>query len=253
MPNCIDCGTPMPVVRVGVSVIIRKDGKVLLGKRLKSHGTGRWCTPGGHIEFGETPGQAARREVMEETGLELGSLAKSKSLPYLNTSFQEEGKQYITIYLEGEYIGGDPIAKEPEKCAEWLWFDEDALPSPLFTDMGSALRPIRESDFEFELDLDQDAADGFERAARLWESRNLPEFKVAGYLDGNHAEWDVPGVLRTAARRILALRGDKAKSASDPHPFESAPRRPADIRAARRPGGCWSTLKDILKRNAGRE
>lgn len=140
MPNCIDCGTPMPVVRVGVSVIIRKGNLVLLGKRLKSHGTGCWSAPGGHIEFGETPEQAARREVREETGLELGKLRRSESLPYLNTVFGEN-KQYITLYLEGEYTGGDPVAMEPEKCSEWLWFERTALPSPLFTDMRDALDP----------------------------------------------------------------------------------------------------------------
>jgi 8-oxo-dGTP diphosphatase len=141
MPNCIDCGAPMPIVRVGVSVIIRKGNRVLLGKRLKSHGIGCWCTPGGHIEFGETPEWAARREVREETGLELGKLWRSESLPYLNTIFEGDEKQYITLYLEGEYTGGEPVAKEPDKCAEWLWFERGSLPSPLFTDMRDALDP----------------------------------------------------------------------------------------------------------------
>ena len=133
--------TAVPVIRVGVSVIIRRSDKVLLGKRLKSHGVGTWCTPGGHIEFGETPEEAARREVMEETGLELGAINRSASLPYLNTSFPADGKQYITLYLEGECVSGEPIAMEPEKCAEWLWFDKKQLPSPLFTDMKGALDP----------------------------------------------------------------------------------------------------------------
>lgn len=127
------------VVRVGVSVVIRRGRDVLLGKRLMSHGVGRWCTPGGHIEFGETPEDAARREVMEETGLQLGRVRRSEVLPYLNTFFHEDGKQYITLYLEGEYMNGDPVAKEPEKCAKWLWFPVDRLPEPLFTDMKDAL------------------------------------------------------------------------------------------------------------------
>lgn len=188
-----------PVVRVGVSVVIRKDDTVLLGQRLRSHGTGRWCTPGGHIEFGETPERAARREVMEETGLELGKVRPSTSLPYLNTSFPEDGRQYITLYLEAEYIGGDPVAMEPEKCAQWLWFNRKALPSPLFTDMRPALDP---PDFDFEFDLDETRADTFESAALCWEGASLPEFQVSGYLDGGLAVWTVPDVLRTAARRI---------------------------------------------------
>jgi len=128
-----------PVVRVGVCVVIRKEGRVLMGKRLKSHGVGCWCLPGGHIEFGETPEDAARREVREETGLEIGTLAMSESLPWVNTFWPEDGKQYVTLYMEGEYTGGKPKAMEPEKCAEWLWFPVAHLPSPLFTDMREAL------------------------------------------------------------------------------------------------------------------
>jgi len=131
-----------PTVRVGVSVIIRSGDEVLLGKRLKSHGIGTWCTPGGHIEFGETPEQAARREVMEETGLYLPKVWSCLSLPYRNSFFPKENKHYITLYFEGEHeITSMPVAMEPEKCAEWLWFDRKDLPSPLFTDMCDALDP----------------------------------------------------------------------------------------------------------------
>ena len=39
--------------RVGIGVIIRKDNKILLGKRKNAHGEGSWCFPGGHLEFNE--------------------------------------------------------------------------------------------------------------------------------------------------------------------------------------------------------
>jgi 8-oxo-dGTP diphosphatase len=183
MLNCIDCGAPMPMVRVGVSVVIRKGNAVLLGKRLKSHGTGHWCTPGGHVEFGETPEQAARREVMEETGLQLGEIHPSKSLPYRNTFFPESKKQYITLYLEGEYIGGKPVAMEPEKCAEWLWFKATDLPSPLFTDMRDALVPWEDL-FEFEFDPPQ---------KQETEPRQMPR----------HASYRRPGGCWDTLRKIL--------------------------------------------------
>jgi 8-oxo-dGTP diphosphatase len=138
---CGGYGDLPKTVRVGVSVVIRNGNFILLGKRLKSHGVGSWCTPGGHLEFGETPEQTARQEVMEETGLELGKISRSVSLPYLDTHFPDDDKQYITLYMEGEYIGGNPVAREPEKCASWEWFDKKALPSPLFTDMLDALDP----------------------------------------------------------------------------------------------------------------
>jgi 8-oxo-dGTP diphosphatase len=39
--------------KVGVGVIIKKDGKVLMGKRKNAHGDGTWSFTGGHLEFGE--------------------------------------------------------------------------------------------------------------------------------------------------------------------------------------------------------
>lgn len=129
------------IVRVGVSVIIRKYENdkcfVLLGKRLKSHGAQRWATPGGHIEFGEHPIETARREVLEETGLELTEIKPSSVYPYVSTIFPEQNKHYITLYMDSEFPGNkEPVAMEPEKCDSWIWFDVDNLPSPLFTDTG---------------------------------------------------------------------------------------------------------------------
>jgi len=51
-----------------VSLVIEKDGKFLLGRRLNRPERGFWCAPGGHIEEGETPLEAAKREAAEEIG-----------------------------------------------------------------------------------------------------------------------------------------------------------------------------------------
>ena len=51
---------------VGVAVIVVNNGKVLLGKRKGSHGSGSWAFPGGHLEMNESIEACARREVFEE-------------------------------------------------------------------------------------------------------------------------------------------------------------------------------------------
>ena len=52
-----------PVPRVGVAVIVVRDGRVLVGRRRSaSHGDGMWQFPGGHLEFGETVEACAARE-----------------------------------------------------------------------------------------------------------------------------------------------------------------------------------------------
>jgi 8-oxo-dGTP diphosphatase len=57
-----------------MGVLVMRRGRVLLGRRRGSHGEGYYAAPGGHIEFGESFEQAARREVREETGLEIADL-----------------------------------------------------------------------------------------------------------------------------------------------------------------------------------
>src|ERR1700761_8105482 len=56
---------------LAASVAIFRDGKVLLGERARSPGQGLFSLPGGVVELGETLEEAARREVREETGLEV--------------------------------------------------------------------------------------------------------------------------------------------------------------------------------------
>jgi len=115
--------------KVGVSVIIVKDGKVLLGKRIGSHGANTWAFPGGHLEFNESIEECAKREVLEETGLEIKNLKESI---FTNDIFKEENKHYVTCFVISEYDSGKLKVKEPDKCLEWKWFDWHKLPKPLF-------------------------------------------------------------------------------------------------------------------------
>ena len=56
---------------VGVGGFIHKEGKVLLIRRKFDPNKGKWAPPGGLLEVGEDPKEAARREVREELGLEV--------------------------------------------------------------------------------------------------------------------------------------------------------------------------------------
>jgi 8-oxo-dGTP diphosphatase len=122
--------------RVGVGVLIVRDGRVLLGVRRGSHGAGTWAPPGGHLEFGESVEACARREAAEETGLALGAVSPG---PYTVDAFPEEGKHYVTLFAIAECAegAGEPRALEPERCAAWEWHDWRALPSPLFAPLAS--------------------------------------------------------------------------------------------------------------------
>lgn len=113
---------------VGVAVFVVADGRVLLGKRRGSHGAGTWALPGGHLEWGETPEECARREVLEETGLALDDIRHG---PFTNDVFPE-GRHYVTLFLTARRSGGTLSLREPAKCERWEWFSWDQLPEPLF-------------------------------------------------------------------------------------------------------------------------
>ena len=115
--------------RIGVGVIVRKDGRILLGERLSAHGAGSWQFPGGHLEYGESLESCAEREVMEETGMVIGGI---RPVTFTNDIFIEQEKHYVTLYMVADYLEGTPQVLEPEKCASWAWFTWDALPEPLF-------------------------------------------------------------------------------------------------------------------------
>jgi len=115
--------------KVGLGVCVMKGDKVLFGKRKGAHGEGSWCFPGGHLEFNETWEECARRETMEETGLEIKNLRFATAT---NDFFNKEGKHYITIIILADYVSGKPRLMEPDKCVEWGWFEYDSQPEPLF-------------------------------------------------------------------------------------------------------------------------
>lgn len=118
-----------PLVRVGIGVIVVKDGKFLLQKRTGSHGEGTWSLPGGHLEFGESFEDTAKREVKEETNLDIQNI---QFAAVTNDIFKAENKHYVTVWILSEYSGGELKNMEPHKCTEQGWFTLDTLPEPLF-------------------------------------------------------------------------------------------------------------------------
>jgi 8-oxo-dGTP diphosphatase len=114
--------------KVGVGVIVVKDGKVLLGERLASHGAGTWAIPGGHVEFNETFEETAKREVEEETGL---TDVEVKGMVSIGND-RVYDKHFVSIGMLAEWKSGEPYAAEPGKAANWTWFPVDALPENIF-------------------------------------------------------------------------------------------------------------------------
>jgi 8-oxo-dGTP diphosphatase len=127
----------MDYPRVGVALILEKDGKVLLVRRKGAHGAGTWSTPGGHLEFGESPETCAIRETKEEIGV---TASEPKFVALTNDVFEKEGRHYITIWMRSYNFTGLPFSAATEEVAELGWFQWDTLPSPLFLPLENLLR-----------------------------------------------------------------------------------------------------------------
>jgi len=122
-------GEPRNVVAVGVAVIVRRGGRVLLTKRAGSHGAGTWAPPGGHLDIGETFEDCAARETREETGV---VIADVRFRAVTNDIFPDVGKHYATIWMEAAYASGEARINSPREMSEVGWFDWDDLPRPRF-------------------------------------------------------------------------------------------------------------------------
>ena len=116
--------------RVGIGVIIRKNNKILLGKRKNAHGEGSWCFAGGHLEFNESWKECSEREIAEEIGVKVKNIHFSGAVT--NDFFEKEDKHYITLFMICDYDSGEVKVLEPHKSECWEWFSWDKLPEPLF-------------------------------------------------------------------------------------------------------------------------
>ncbi len=116
-------GTRIP--QVGVGCIVLRDGNLLM---VKSH-SGYWSTPGGHLDFGESPEQCAVRETEEETGVRVTNV---EFVAITNDVIAESGIHYVAIWMRAHADDSVAMVGDSAEIAEVGWFSLDALPVPLF-------------------------------------------------------------------------------------------------------------------------
>lgn len=103
-----------------VAVLIEKDDKFLLGKEATKIIYGLWNWQQGRVEDDEDVESAAKREVKEETGYEVGLLRK---LTIIEQPFP--GTKETHVYL-GEIVGGEMSFSESE-ILDLQWFTEQEI------------------------------------------------------------------------------------------------------------------------------
>ena len=110
--------------RLGVgcsaSIFDSEKEKVLLVRRADN---GKWAVPGGYMQAGESFSEACKREVMEETGLEvnINRLFGIYTSPNLLLEYSDGNKwQLIILHFEAEFVSGE--LKPSEETTEFRFF-----------------------------------------------------------------------------------------------------------------------------------
>lgn len=122
-------------IRVGIGVMILDQNKILLGHRSKNKkDTGGiyevdcWTIPGGKQEYNETFWKGAKREVKEETNLDVDNLEL-----FSTSDDIQPDRHYLTLHIIAKKYSGELKVMEPTKEDEWKWFNLDNLPEKLYT------------------------------------------------------------------------------------------------------------------------
>jgi len=113
-----DISTNNQMVACGVAVVVTHRRQVLFGKRKSASGGFAWQLPGGWIDPGESPQQAARREVSEETGLQLREL----QFVGVTSNVFSPHSHSLSLYFEAECADVGSLKRvENDKCYAWEW------------------------------------------------------------------------------------------------------------------------------------
>jgi 8-oxo-dGTP pyrophosphatase MutT (NUDIX family) len=115
------------------SVFVLNEGKVLLLKQTKSK---FWLLPGGHIDDGELPHEAAIREVKEETNLDIEILQKPDEkakteivtplpVPFAMRLLPCRDKKDIDFLFTAKVVGGE--LKIDDESEEAKWFSKEEI------------------------------------------------------------------------------------------------------------------------------
>jgi 8-oxo-dGTP pyrophosphatase MutT (NUDIX family) len=126
----------LPVLHAASALVFDGPGRVLLIK--ENYGRHRYGLPGGRVEDGETPAEAAVREVREETQVDvtLGALTGQYTLR------MDDHVLLCHVFL-GTIERGDPGVPTTGEIAEVGWFDCDAIPTPQTSLVGPAVEDAR--------------------------------------------------------------------------------------------------------------
>jgi ADP-ribose pyrophosphatase YjhB (NUDIX family) len=109
----------------GVGVVVFRGDAVLLIRRRRPPRAKQWSLPGGAQELGETVFEAARREVLEETGIEIAVEGLIDVVDLIDRA-ADGGRvvyHYTLIEVRASWRSGRPVAGDDALDAAWVDLD----------------------------------------------------------------------------------------------------------------------------------
>ncbi|HET6915599.1 MAG TPA: NUDIX domain-containing protein [Acidimicrobiales bacterium] len=117
-PNAPKANSLVPSVN---SIVLNDEGAILLIRRTDN---GNWSLPGGAMDLGESLGQAAVRETLEETGIhtELTGISGIYTDPkhVLKYTSNGEVRQEFSVVFTAKYVSGEPTPSSESSHVEWV-------------------------------------------------------------------------------------------------------------------------------------
>jgi ADP-ribose pyrophosphatase YjhB (NUDIX family) len=126
---------------VTVMGFIRQERAYLVLRRAIDPHRGRWDMPGGFVESGEHPAEALRREVHEETGLDI---AVERLLGVYASEYGDTGRHTVDVAYTAHWAAGDVRLSPESSDARWVQIDE--FPDLAFASERRALEDLRALD-----------------------------------------------------------------------------------------------------------
>ena len=112
--------------KVAAAVFVTQSERVLLVRRAGEPFRGLWTLPAGFVNSGEDPAEAAVRECLEETGL---NVRLTRVYEIIAGREHPRGADFVIVY-QAEVIDGEMAADDDADAVEW--FDKNNLPPLAF-------------------------------------------------------------------------------------------------------------------------
>jgi len=140
--RCPECGyvayaSPEPTA---CALVVDDEGRVLLARRKFEPEAGKWDVPGGFLEEDEEPLDGLRRELREETGLEIEPLELA-GIWADRYGGSDDATATLNLYWTTRIVSGEPTPADD--VSELRWFSLDDLPPDEEVAFGNVVKALR--------------------------------------------------------------------------------------------------------------